>query len=134
MQHNEQSKLVLGGEGDKTKVRYANFDEEMIGMTTTVTNEDAAGAFGSQVSWSRLTISGHNLATLLYFDWQQLVGLLSLLTVDSLISEGTPPQREQRKQRATMSRHTGGARWSNSTSTVSAQNFKTRSPNLFSIR
>ena len=50
MQHNEQSKLVLGGEGDKTKVRYANFDEEMIGMTTTVTNEDAAGAFGSQVS------------------------------------------------------------------------------------
>ena len=60
MQHNEQSKLVLGGEGDKTKVRYANFDEEMIGMTTTVTNEDSGGAFGSQVSWSRLTISGHN--------------------------------------------------------------------------
>jgi len=49
MQHNEQSKLVLGGEnGDKTKVRYANFDEEMIGMTTTVTNEDSGGAFGSQ--------------------------------------------------------------------------------------
>ena len=53
LQHNEQSKLVLGGEGagDRTKVRYANFDDEMIGMTTTITNEDSGGgAFGSQVS------------------------------------------------------------------------------------
>ena len=53
LQHNEQSKLVLGGEGagDRTKVRYANFDDEMIGMTTTITNEDSGGggAFGSQV-------------------------------------------------------------------------------------
>ena len=54
LQHNEQSKLVLGGEGagDRTKVRYANFDDEMIGMTTTLTNEDSGtggGAFGSQV-------------------------------------------------------------------------------------
>ena len=41
---------MLGGEGagDRTKVRYANFDDEMIGMTTTVTNEGDS-AFGSQV-------------------------------------------------------------------------------------
>ena len=39
---------MLGGErGDKTKVKYANFDEEMIGMTTSVTNEDNVGAFGN---------------------------------------------------------------------------------------
>ena len=43
---------MLGGEGagDRTKVRYANFDDEMIGMTTTITNEDSGGgSFGSQV-------------------------------------------------------------------------------------
>ena len=46
---------MLGGEGagDRTKVRYANFDDEMIGMTTTITNEGdsgaGGGAFGSQV-------------------------------------------------------------------------------------
>ena len=65
MQHNEQSKLVLGGGegggGDKTKVRYANFDEEMIGMTTTVTNEDAGGAFGSQVGTEIMVARWQNL-------------------------------------------------------------------------
>jgi DHA1 family solute carrier family 18 vesicular amine transporter 1/2 len=40
----EATQLVLG-EGGRTKVKYANFDEEMIGMTQTTNNSDGSGGY-----------------------------------------------------------------------------------------